>query len=361
MRRIEINRAINNIKDALLKSNMPNALISLQKADDKTSPEQLLDAFNIYKIFYLNFNKTEKAIIKLFSLNGLEDTKLWAQAISGANVGEVKSIFRRFYNSIVFFENHLTPLLELFKQDNIGYTERKDDLIAEYDGDNENTQLLTIILPEEDHKISSKPDRLIKALSSTNAFYGVLSGLMGHSGNDLSVIAIDSGSDKSFDFLGAAKVVEAVKELIIGMWDRVVFHKEKKIEERIEIISDSLPVLEKINLLEKEDKISQQQAEIYRRALLGGVKDFLSAGAILPEFTAHSSYNPRQLMAPEVKLLSMPSEVKNDTSTIDGGPTPDLDENSYEDDDEEGLGDVSEEDFEAFKKFMARRKKKKGN
>ncbi|MBC8155346.1 MAG: hypothetical protein H7Z72_20855, partial [Bacteroidetes bacterium] len=61
-------------------------------------------------------------------------------------------------------------------------------------------------------------------------------------------------------------------------------------------------------------KLGKEQAELFRRSVLAGAKDFLLAGAVLPEFESYSSYNPRQLMAPEVKLLTMPRNLNNETS-----------------------------------------------
>ncbi|MEZ0610150.1 hypothetical protein ACAW74_16660 [Fibrella sp. WM1] len=166
---------------------------------------------------------------------------------------------------------------------------------------------------------------MIKALSSVNLFYETIAQILGHNENDLSVVAIDSGSDKSFDFLGAAKVVTSLKELIIGLWDRVIFYREKKLHERIDLITKALPVIENINTLEKEEKIGREQAEILRRNIFTGANDFILAGAILPEFEQHSTYSPRKLMAPEPKLLNSPDidtsegeSSKNHTSTAEG-------------------------------------------
>ena len=140
------------------------------------------------------------------------------------------------------------------------------------------------------------------------------------------LLACDSGSDKSFDFLGLAKLVEMVKEIILSLWDRVVFFREKQMGERIDLIAKSLPVIERIVEMEKLNHLAPEQAEILRRNIVSGVEKFIQAGAIIPEVESHSRYNPRQLMAPEPKLLAMPttsvsqhseSHTPSNTSKVD--------------------------------------------
>ncbi|GAB2603739.1 hypothetical protein [Spirosoma areae] len=174
-----------------------------------------------------------------------------------------------------------------------------------------------------------------------------------HQDNDLSVIAIDSGSDKSFDFLGAAKVMTALKELIIDLWDKVVFYRERKLYERIELISKTLPLIDNINQLEKDEKLSKEQAELFRRGVLTGAKDFLLSGAILPEFESHSTYNPRQIMAPETKLLTMPTTIKDETSNL-------VTENEdIEEQKQEEHSDLSSNERELLKSLLEREAKRK--
>ena len=122
-------------------------------------------------------------------------------------------------------------------------------------------------------------------------------------------------SDKSFDLLGAAKVIECVKDLIISIWDRIIFHKEKKMHEKLDLIGKSLPLLEKISLLEEEKRLSPEKCELLRRGILGGSEKFIRAGAILPEFEEKSKFNPRRLMTPEKRLLTS-GEVNKEVQNI---------------------------------------------
>ena len=129
--------------------------------------------------------------------------------------------------------------------------------------------------------------------------------------DSLTVLSCDSGSDKSFDFLGVAKVMEQIRELIIALWDRVVFFKEKRLEAQMDVIIKGLPVLAKVTEMQSTGKLGPEQAEIIRRFIEGGTAKFLHAGAIIPEIREHAYHEPRALMAPEKKLLMPPSEPEN--------------------------------------------------
>jgi len=127
--------------------------------------------------------------------------------------------------------------------------------------------------------------------------------------NTLSVVACDSGSDKSFDLLGAAKIITCVKELILSVWDRAVFFREKQVAQRLELMTQSLPILEKVSVLEREGHLAPEQAELVRRGVSEGLRQFLACGAVIPEMVGSSHFEPRQLMAAEPKLLTVGSGV----------------------------------------------------
>ncbi len=98
-----------------------------------------------------------------------------------------------------------------------------------------------------------------------------------------------------------------VKEIIITIWDRVVFHRHHQAGEGLSLILDSLPILEKIADLEKNKSIEKEQAALLKRQVICGATQFIEAGAVIPELDAVSSHNPKQLMRAEQKLLLSPN------------------------------------------------------
>jgi hypothetical protein len=119
------------------------------------------------------------------------------------------------------------------------------------------------------------------------------------SSSELIVLACDSGSDKSFDFMGAAKVVECIKDTLLALWDKVIFFRERQFSERLRLVTESvsaLTALDDVNMPpEGKEKIKRQITE--------GLSAFFTTGCIIPEIEEKSTFNPRVLMAAEPKLL----------------------------------------------------------
>lgn len=338
MRRTDLINSIQKISKAIKQSNIIEAVMPSPKS--KGDFEGLLTIFQNYSELTKNLNEAERRILKIFNLDTLDNPKLWTKILASTE-SESRDSLMKIRSGIRYFNEFLPGIIELLKQDHVEYGASSQNTSSNQLNSNEKI-LLTVILPEDDNEISS-PERLIKVLESINLLYDTFAIIQNSANNDLSVAAIDSGSDKSFDFLGAAKLMEAVKELIIGLWDRVVFFREKQLSERLDLITKSLPIIEKINQLQENGSISPEQAEILRRNVGTAANNFISAGAIIPELSNFSTFNPRQLMTPEPKLLT---NAKEDTQKSQ--PSSEI-----EDD------DITEEEVEAIKKIIAKRTKKK--
>ena len=268
----------------------------------------------------------------------------------GSDKPEIRDILRVFYRGASYFLEFFPSVAALLRQDHINYSHEssQEEIAVSTD---ESRQILTVILPENHREISS-PERLIKALDSIQLFYNVFAKLEDVDSSELSIAAIDSGSDKSFDFLGAAQLMSSVKELIIELWDRIVFYRERKLHEKLDLVAKSLPILERINALEKEDKMGKEQCELLRRAIIDGANKFISSGAIIPEFQKNNYHNPRELMAPEAKLLVESNSVVEKEKIVK------KDDSSFEDELDEG-DDLSEQEKELLKKINLKSKKNK--
>lgn len=339
MRRIDLINSVQKIGNAINKSEIPRA-VSFSISRDKMELEELLAIFQAYGKFESAFNSVDKKVLSIFELEELGNPKFWSKiVVMGQDDKSTQSHVRM---RVRYFTDFLPNLLNLLKQDNINYNQIENDGVVE-DTSLLNQSILTIILPEDKNEMSS-PERLIKVLESVNLFYTSFSIILNEKNSDLSVAAIDSGSDKSFDFLGAAKLMTAIKELIIGLWDRVVFHREKQLNERLDLIAKSLPIMEKISELEQKETISREQAEILKRNITTATNNFISAGAITPEFENYSVYNPRKLMAAEPMLLTTSTSSSQEHSTSNKQTT------------KTAFDDLSDEDIAALKELLNKTK-----
>ena len=304
MRRIDLINAVNNIGVALNESKILKTV-----ASDKVTSEDYLNSYEILHSFAIKFGEAEKKVFEIFGFDVFLSIKYWAGVI-GSERTSAPVLFRKLR---MFLEN-LPALVDLLKQDNVFYSSTNANLKEEtpYKG----RELLTIILPENQGN-TSHPERLIKALEAINILYKQFDILNDTNDTSISVVAIDSGSDKSFDFVGVAKLMQEIKEFIISLWERVVFYRERQMSERLDLITKSLPILERISEMQASTKISPEQAELLKRNIISAAGKFISAGAIIPELDNHSTNNPRLLLTPEPKLLNSSNNLEEIIRTPD--------------------------------------------
>ena len=175
----------------------------------------------------------------ILNLEFLNDAKFWVVLVASEDLRTSET--HHAWQATKFAMEHLPKLTSLLARDSdqIFDPEMKDEKPLE----NGLGQLTVTVI--EEHQLSS-PQRLVLTLQSIDGLYRACAQLMGESEEDLCVIACDSGSDKSFDFLCVAKVVECVKEVILSFWDRVVYFRDDKTGRRLELFVQSLPILDKI-------------------------------------------------------------------------------------------------------------------
>ena len=310
MRRKDFIDSSNAILSAINDSKILNIVRAMVRPDSReATPDEVLFSYQTLLRHVDKFSKNEQEILSVFNIENLADNKLWSAILMGdSKEGRSIETMHRTSMSISDLVEYLPKMMSVIKQNNVHYL--TDDSGTSTKNLPNDREIISLILPESDNEIS-KPQRLVEAIDSISSFYTVIATLENENPNDLGVAAMDSGSDKSFDFLGAAKVVSAVKELIIELWDRIVYYKERKLGQHIDLVAKSLPVFERINNMEQAGEISREQAEICRRTIENGVTKFVRVGALLPEFEQHASNNPRQIMAPERKLLGYPTGESN--------------------------------------------------
>lgn len=301
MTRKDLASALRVVSEALVKCNIVRVLQNAFGREG-VSYDAVLEAFQKYSRLSGTFNDNEKKLVSIFHLDELEKISFWQIIIAG-DTTEYEKI-HEINQRVSVLITYVSDMLKLIEPEGISFS-HGNNLQSEI---SRGKEMLTIVLPEEGNKFST-PSRLVNAIESVELLYSVCARLDGDSENDLAIVAIDSGSDKSFDFIGAAKIVECVKETIIALWDRIVFYRERQQSERLDLVEKSLPLIERINKLEKEESLSGEQAEIFRRNVLLGIHKFASSGIIIPELNLVSSHSPRKLMAPEPKLLVENTEV----------------------------------------------------
>ena len=305
MRRDVIVRVIKRLIDDLtttgVEAMFDEATNAIRKAGGPKDERNFVSfaVFQKYSVATATYGEAERALAKILGLEPLFSPETWQRLASSPDPSVIFEMARQIH----FAKADLPKVINLFKQENVG--------AAREDGDKLPRQLqgkttITFILPEEEHEYSS-PARLIAALEAITNLYGVFCILENQSESELIVLACDSGSDKSFDFLGVAKLMEEIRTLVIAIWDRRVFYRHMHASQCIGLIAESLPVIERIEALKQSRALEPEQAELLKRKTLLGATQFLKSGIYIDEMASEGRQSPRQLMRPEPKLLAAPS------------------------------------------------------
>jgi hypothetical protein len=295
--RREIEAGVKKLEAALGESKVPEVLGSMFMRDKKADPPSVIAAYVRYMQLSQNFGPVERALIETFDLQWIQEVGLWALLTTQQDAA-LSPETHRFYSNLKFFQLHVPKILHLLdrESDNI-----QSKAVA---GTESQFARLSVIVIEYDRL--STPERLILMLDGVQGLYEASAAVLGESSGDFCLLSCDSGSDKAFDFLGLAKIVECVKEVILSFWDKIVYYREDKTGKRIELIANSLPILERITTMKDEGRLEPERAEILRRQVIQSVTKFAEAGVTIPEIERFTTFSPRQLMRPEPKLLVGP-------------------------------------------------------
>jgi hypothetical protein len=311
MLRRELILGAQQLNDALEKSGVLRVIPRVGRQPTNDAKEQnapIFNAFRRYSLSSADFSYAARTIKHIMGLDPLDDPSFWASLSK-----ESKEMYD-VYQAMTFTQRYLPLIIGMLQQETIA---EMSPLLSV--GIGQSPGKLTVILPEPPGTVS-RPQRLIDALSSISLLYEAFADLERAPRSDLSVIACDAGSDKSFDFLGLANLMKAVKELLLSVWDRVVFFREQQVAQRLDLIASSLPIIDKLGDLQRENKLGPEECELIRRKIVEGVTKFLTSGSAIPEMGERSNFDPYLLMAPEPKLLTTNSEKDTDASNPEDSP-----------------------------------------
>ena len=303
MLRKDIRRAADNVLQALKAPGMDAIFkIIVGSPDRDIDRSKFLAVFAEYLIRFEKFGEAEKRLIAILDLSMLHDPVFWSALMTAEQLSTPTNY--ALVHSVRFAREQLPKVLSLLarESDQIPEPTKKGKEPKE----NALSQLSVTVIEERQQ---STPERLVLALQSIDGLYRACAQFLDESEGGLSVIACDSGSDKSFDFLGVAKIVECVKQVILSFWDKVVYYREDKTKRRLELVAQSLPILDEIASMKESGKLEPERAELIKRQVIESVTKFAAAGLTIPEIENFTVYDPRQLMKPEPKLLVAPKQA----------------------------------------------------
>lgn len=302
MRRADLVHAASQLASALGESGVERPLVEVARLGYRAQPvpgellTRLLSALRDYGLRAHRFTRPARVLSDTLGLAELESADTWTRLISAE--GRAREAFA-FAERVRFAATHLPKVAALLEQAGVPAID------AVRRGESTDRALLSVQVIEAPRRFST-PTRLATLLESLDLLYGACATLEGAEPNGLSVVACDSGSDKTFELMGAAPVIDALRDLLLSLWDRVVFHRDAAVPERYRLAAESLPILRTVREAHAAGRLSPEQAELLRRRIVEGTGRFLAAGATIPELQERAYANPRTLMAPAPRLLAPP-------------------------------------------------------
>lgn len=304
MRKADLINGVEQVARALAESALELPLVEVARLGYRREPvpgellTRLLSALRDYGLRASRYTRPARLLADEMGLAPLEQADTWSLLIAAENRAQQAFAFAE---RVRFATQYLPRIGGLLSQAGIPSI----DAIRRGEGGRTGADVLTVQVIESPRRFST-PTRLATLLESMDALYGACAVLEGAEPGGLSVISCDSGSDKTFELMGAAPVIAALRALLLSVWDRVVFYRELPAAQRYRHAAESLPVLERIRERQAQGQMEPEQAELLRRRVVEGTGKFLVSGATIPELQERAYANPRTLMAPAPKLLAPP-------------------------------------------------------
>jgi hypothetical protein len=308
MLRTEIVRGLANLLSAVDSSNVLDVTERVYRELTRQSGElKIPEVLDCYQKFMLAYNSTftniERQVMTALDVAEFANAEWWSVVIAAAGGGakppEAANTIAHPLYRLRFAVDYLPNLITLLKRDTDPDIRALQAEI--YAGGNRPGHLI-LILPEEAGKFSS-PMRVAAAIESISLLYEAFAELNVQSTTDLVLNSCDSGMDKVFEFRGLNDVIEKVKGLLLDLWDNVIYYRDKRFADRMEMSARNLRVLSDIAGLEEKNLLQKERAELLRRKFMAGTTKFFETGSSIPEMDKFSTYLPRHLLAPKETLL----------------------------------------------------------
>jgi hypothetical protein len=293
-----VRRIVVDLNDSGIVEMFSEGVDTYQKSSSSEREKSTWIEFTILSNFISrtsSYSETENYILNIFNVFPLTQPSTWQPYFTISDIGFLYSN----YNHLRTFREFLPKIVTLLEREYNGERREKEDAA-------EGVSIQTVILSEEGSGLSS-PKRITELLHSISQIYDVIAEMEGVSGNSLAIVGMDSGSEKSFDFLGLAKIMQELRETLQWAYNIVVFHKQNVTVRNLQVAGETLSVVAKIAKLEADKAISSEDALRMRHGLFTGLEKFSETGAYIPEMNSERQ-SPALVMRPQPRLLTAPPE-----------------------------------------------------
>jgi hypothetical protein len=301
MRRKTILSACTALRQALSASGLADLYHDMRDnpaAPAKSRNDRLLGAVLRFAPLAEKFDAQTSEVARILEFDFVQDPK-WLIATLSGDEATVNRNLADFAFAMSLVETYLPKFTGLVRADAAEKFTTRMHADPAVGAQHDTLQVIVI----DDVEERTPVDRMIAVLDSVRELYAVSCRLAGLD-EALSVISLDSGGDKTIDFYGLAPAIAGTRDIMLSMWDKIVFYRSNKGAERNRLVAENLSVLWEIQALKETGKLAAEEAEILRRRTIDAALQFLDAGATIPEIQDRAVFEPRALMAPANKMLT---------------------------------------------------------
>lgn len=286
--------------DRMMRSGVDNMRSRVSKDMEKNNWASL-HSISTYLTRTSFYHKPELELISILGMTDFTDADFWQKAFSDLDPEFIWETNRK----IEFTIQYLPKIVKLLDREFIDAPQ--NDL-----ENRSNLLVQRVILVDEGDSLSS-PDRVIELLLSIKQIYSVIAEINNLPAENLSIIGLDSGSEKSFDFLGIARLMHELRETLTSAYNLIAFHRQNVTLKNIQVAGETLAIVERISEMEKNKTISGEESKRLRHTLFTGIEKFIGTGAYTPEMEKPLE-SPQIVMRPQPRLLTGPKDFIADKS-----------------------------------------------
>jgi len=277
-----------------------------------------IEGYSKFLLAYQSFGVDEKLVLQEFQLDSLTNSSTWIIRVK-PNPNEL-SLAGRIRQALETFPKFINVVQRESEKSRIvvGSPDEKTSKPLK-------TRKVTFLIRESDAPSLTLKD-LSSVISDIESIFQVIIKIGGGASSDLIVAALDSGSDKSLDLVGAAAAVEKLSTFLLEAWDRIRYARTGKLRASIKTASEGLTLLNELKATQEKGAVSAEEAEKLKRVLLKSVDDLFLKGVYTSDMEQSVPLQPSALEFQRTKLLTHYGEHD---------PSPPSDESTKEIDSED--------------------------
>ncbi len=314
MRRDRIIKAVNSLREALHAAQIRELLRVTragQQADTVNRTQRILLAYNEFTRYYQHFGDEEKDLMAFFGLNPLLDIGFWSGLIDGeqaVNRKLMSDVDVGAYN-VIFV---MPKLRELLTRD----TDKGELIIADGHGGEREIKRVRVMIAEKERSLTD-PHILINVIRSMDELYEGLSVLHGETNVGIAIGSMDSGSSKSFDFFGAASIMDEINSLLINVWDRIKYSTEENFRYQIEVAMMAAGFVSRVKDAQSQQVIGEEQAQRTTRVVAKSIETLFRSGAFTEDMDSPREVRASQFLTPKQPLIEFKQDDARDMKRED--------------------------------------------